>query len=95
MRIHTNILLILMIILSIILKLILKLNPYKLFLISEITTIIFSLIFNKFLRILYDFREILGKDINIEKTKIIFISLVILSNIILAINFKKLKNKKL
>lgn len=61
----------------------------KLFFASEALVLIFGLIAGKFIRYIYDMREVLGKNVSIKTTGIVLAAVLIVANAIAIINWKK------
>ncbi|WP_296255600.1 hypothetical protein [uncultured Ezakiella sp.] len=61
----------------------------KLFFVSEALVLIFGLIAGKFIRYIYDMREVLGKNVSIKTTGIVLAAVLIVVNAIAIINWKK------
>ena len=61
----------------------------KIFFVSEALVLIFGLIAGKFIRYIYDMREVLGKNVSIKTTGIVLAAALIVANAIAIINWKK------
>lgn len=61
----------------------------KIFFISEVLAIMFALIAGKFIRYVYDMREVLGRDVSIKTTGIVLAILLIAANIIGIVRWRK------
>ena len=61
----------------------------KIFFVSEALVLIFGLIAGKFIRYIYDMREVLGKNVSIKTTGIVLAAVLIVANAIAIINWKK------
>lgn len=61
----------------------------KMFFVSEALVLIFGLIAGKFIRYIYDMREVLGKNVSIKTTGIVLAAALIVANAIAIINWKK------
>lgn len=61
----------------------------KIFFISEASVLIFGLIAGKFVRYIYDMREVLGRDVSIKTTGIVLAILLIAANIIGIVRWRK------
>ena len=61
----------------------------KIFFASEALVLIFGLIAGKFIRYIYDMREVLGKNVSIKTTGIVLAAALIVANAIAIINWKK------
>lgn len=61
----------------------------KMFFVSEALVLIFGLIAGKFIRYIYDMREVLGKNVSIKTTGIVLAAVLIVANAIAIINWKK------
>ena len=66
-----------------------KLKPTRIFFISELLVLIFALIAGKFVRYIYDMREVLGRDVSIKTTSTVLAILLIAANIIGIIRWRK------
>ena len=61
----------------------------KIFFVSEALVLIFGLIAGKFVRYIYDMREVLGRDVSIKTTGIVLAILLIAANIIGIVRWRK------
>ena len=61
----------------------------KIFFASEALVLIFGLIAGKFIRYIYDMREVLGKNVSIKTTGIVLAAVLIVANAIAIMNWKK------
>lgn len=61
----------------------------KIFFVSEALVLIFGLIAGKFIRYVYDMREVLGRDVSIKTTGIVLAILLIAANIIGIVRWRK------
>ena len=61
----------------------------KIFFVSEALVLIFGLIAGKFIRYIYDMREVLGKNVSIKTTGIVLAAVLIVANAIAIMNWKK------
>lgn len=61
----------------------------KIFFVSEALVLIFGLIAGKFIRYIYDMREVLGKNVSIQTTSIVLAAVLIVANAIAIINWRK------
>lgn len=89
MRIHANLTVIITMLVVVVVLYIFKLKPTRIFFISELLALIFALIVGKFVRYIYDMREVLGRDVSIKTTGIVLAILLIAANIIGIIRWKK------
>lgn len=89
MRIHANLTVIITMLVVVAVLYIFKLKPTRIFFISELVTLMFALIAGKFIRYVYDMREVLGRDVSIKITGIVLAILLIAANIIGIIRWKK------
>lgn len=89
MRIHANLTVIITMLVVVAVLYIFKLKPTRIFFISELVVLIFALIAGKFVRYIYDMREVLGRDVSIKTTGIVLAILLIAANIIGIIRWRK------
>ena len=89
MRIHANLTVIITMLVVVAVLYIFKLKPTRIFFISELVTLMFALIAGKFVRYIYDMREVLGRDVSIKTTGIVLAILLIAANIIGIIRWRK------
>lgn len=92
MRVHSRHIYYLCIALAIIASLFGKVNE-KTFLIVELLSVLSILLLDKFMRTIYEIREALYIDINIELFKNIFMIALILINIMVFLKIVKMKKK--
>lgn len=89
MRIHANLTVIITMLVVVAVLYIFKLKPTRIFFISELVTLMFALIAGKFVRYIYDMREVLGRDVSIKTTGIVLAILLIAANIIGIVRWRK------
>ena len=89
MRIHANLTVIITMLVVLAALYIFKLKPTRIFFISELVALIFALLTGKFVRYIYDMREVLGRDVSIKTTGIVLAILLIAANIIGIIRWRK------
>ena len=89
MRIHANLTVIITMLVVVAVLYIFKLKPTRIFFISELLVLIFALIAGKFVRYIYDMREVLGRDVSIKTTSTVLAILLIAANIIGIIRWRK------
>lgn len=89
MRIHANLTVIITMLVVVAVLYIFKLKPTRIFFISELVVLMFALIAGKFVRYIYDMREVLGRDVSIKTTGIVLAILLIAANIIGIIRWRK------
>ena len=89
MRIHANLTVIITMLVVVAVLYIFKLKPTRIFFISELVTLMFALIAGKFIRYVYDMREVLGRDVSIKTTGIVLAILLIAANIIGIVRWRK------
>ncbi|WP_099951186.1 hypothetical protein [Ezakiella peruensis] len=89
MRIHANLTVIITMLVVMAALYIFKLKPTRIFFISELLALMFALIAGKFVRYIYDMREVLGRDVSIKTTGIVLAILLIAANIIGIVRWRK------
>lgn len=89
MRIHANLTVIITMLVVVAVLYIFKLKPTRIFFISELVVLMFALIAGKFVRYIYDMREVLGRDVSIKTTGIVLAILLIAANIIGIVRWRK------
>ncbi len=89
MRIHANLTIIITMLVVVAVLYIFKLKPTRIFFISELVVLMFALIAGKFVRYIYDMREVLGRDVSIKTTGIVLAILLIAANIIGIVRWRK------
>lgn len=89
MRIHANLTVIITMLVVVAVLYIFKLKPTRIFFITELVTLMFALIAGKFVRYIYDMREVLGRDVSIKTTGIVLAILLIAANIIGIVRWRK------
>lgn len=89
MRIHANLTVIITMLVVVAVLYIFKLKPTRIFFISELVALMFALIAGKFVRYIYDMREVLGRDVSIKTTGIVLAILLIAANIIGIVRWRK------
>ncbi len=89
MRIHAYLTVIITMLVVVAALYIFKLKPTRIFFISELVVLMFALIAGKFVRYIYDMREVLGRDVSIKTTGIVLAILLIAANIIGIVRWRK------
>nr|WP_075574746.1 hypothetical protein [Ezakiella massiliensis] len=89
MRIHANLTMIITMLVVVAASYIFKLKFTRIFFISELLALMFALIAGKFVRYIYDMREVLGRDVSIKTTSTVLAILLIAANIIGIIRWRK------